>query len=226
MQDHLIPKASIQRLALYLRQLEQFQRSGETTVSSSALGEALGLTDAQVRKDLTYFGQFGHPGIGYDVGELIPSLRRILGIDRTWNVALVGVGNLGMALLHYRGFREQGFHVVSVFDQDPKKIHKEVNGLTILPIHALPEEVRKRDIRLGLICVPAESAQDVATALAEAGIGGILNFAPTRVAVPDAVSLCSVDLALELERLSFQVVRHAQPHVTPFSQDGNAATGF
>lgn len=213
MQVQLIPKASIQRLALYLRQLEQFQRSGERTVSSSALGESLGLTDAQVRKDLTYFGQFGHPGIGYDVAELIPNLRQILGIDRTWNVALVGVGNLGRALLHYRGFREQGFHIVAIFDSDARKVNTEANGLVIQSMGDLPVEVKRKDIRLGLVCVPAESAQDVASALAEAGVGGILNFAPTSVSVPDAVSLCSVDLALELERLSFQVVRNAQRQI-------------
>ena len=131
MQNQAIPKASIERLTLYLRRLGRLYAAGQKTVSSSALGEALGLTDAQVRKDLTYFGQFGHPGIGYNIAELVPKLREILGVDRAWNVALVGVGNLGRALLQYRGLREQGFEIVAIFDQDPEKVDVEFNGLVV-----------------------------------------------------------------------------------------------
>jgi len=210
MPDRTIPKASVQRLALYLRQLEKLHGAGQETVSSSSLGESLGLTDAQVRKDLTYFGQFGHPGIGYDVGELARSLRKILGADRTWNVALVGMGNLGRALLHYRGLREQGFLVAGVFDRDPEKIGRKENGLAIQPVDDLAETVREEDIKLGIICVPAESAEEVASLMADAGIEGILNFAPVSLAVPKQVKLCSVDLGLELELLSFQVVRNSE----------------
>jgi len=168
------------------------------------------LTDAQVRKDLTYFGQFGHPGIGYDVTDLIPSLRKILGIDRTWNVALVGFGNLGRALLNYKGLKEQDFRIVVIFDNDPDKIGEKENGLVVRSINELQAEVKDKDVRLGLICVPASAAQEVADVLVKAGISGILNFAPTILNVSAEVPLCSVDLALELERLSFQVV-HSQP---------------
>tara|TARA_B100001013_G_scaffold342687_1_gene269057 strand:- start:830 stop:1501 length:672 start_codon:yes stop_codon:yes gene_type:complete len=209
-QEQGIPEASVQRLVLYLRQLEQLQRLGQKTVSSSALGTSLGLTDAQVRKDLTYFGQFGHPGIGYDVADLIPSLRKILGIDRTWNVALVGFGNLGRALLNYRGLKEQDFRIVAIFDNDPDKIGEKENGLVVRPINELQAEVKDKNVRLGLICVPANAAQETADVLVKAGISGILNFAPTILNVSAEVPLCSVDLALELERLSFQVV-HSQP---------------
>ncbi|MDA0839524.1 MAG: redox-sensing transcriptional repressor Rex [Planctomycetota bacterium] len=207
MQNQTIPKASIERLTLYLRRLERLHVAGQKTISSSALGEALGLTDAQVRKDLTYFGQFGHPGIGYNIAELVPKLREILGLDRLWNVALVGVGNLGRALLHYKGLREQGFEIVAIFDQDPEKVGDRVNGLIVESSEELAFTIEKLDIELGLICVPAEAAQDVANALAETGIKGILNFAPFSIFVPERISLCSVDLALELEQLSFQVIR-------------------
>ena len=209
-QEQGVPEASVQRLVLYLRQLEQVQRLGQKTVSSSALGTSLGLTDAQVRKDLTYFGQFGHPGIGYDVADLIPSLRKILGIDRTWNVALVGFGNLGRALLNYKGLKEQDFRIVVVFDNDPDKIGETEAGLVVRPINDLQAEVKDKDARLGLICVPASAAQEVADVMVKAGINGILNFAPTILNISADVPLCSVDLALELERLSFQVV-HSQP---------------
>jgi redox-sensing transcriptional repressor len=208
MQNQAIPKASIERLTLYLRRLERLHTTGQKTLSSSALGEALGLTDAQVRKDLTYFGQFGHPGIGYNIAELVPKLREILGVDRDWNVALVGVGNLGRALLHYKGLREQGFEIVSIFDQDPEKVGDKVNGLIVKSTEELAFTVKNLGIELGLICVPAEAAQDVANALAETGIKGILNFAPSSISVPESISLCSVDLALELEQLSFQVIRN------------------
>jgi len=207
MQEQAIPKASIERLALYLRRLQRLHAAGQQTVSSSALGAALGLTDAQVRKDLTYFGQFGHPGIGYDTAELVPKLREILGVDRVWNVALVGVGNLGRALLHYKGLREQGFQIVAIFDQDPEKVDAEMNGLVVQSTKELAVAVENLEIELGLICVPADAAQDVANALAESGIKGILNFAPSAISVPERISLCSVDLALELEQLSFQVIR-------------------
>jgi len=207
MQNQAIPKASIERLTLYLRRLERLHAAGQKTLSSSALGEALGLTDAQIRKDLTYFGQFGHPGIGYNIAELVPKLREILGVDRAWNVALIGVGNLGRALLHYKGLREQGFEIVAVFDQDPEKVGDKVNGLIVKSTEELAFTVKNLGIELGLICVPAEAAQDVANALAETGIKGILNFAPSSISVPERISLCSVDLALELEQLSFQVIR-------------------
>src|SRR5271170_5200672 len=129
-----IPNPAVRRLSLYLRQLETFKRKDRRTVSSKQLGEALHLTDAQVRKDLAYFGQFGHPGIGYRVDELIGQVKRILGTDKTWNVLLVGAGNLGRALGAYRGFNAKGFNLVAVFDNDPAKVGKKLGQFTVLPL--------------------------------------------------------------------------------------------
>src|SRR5258705_9599709 len=137
--EKLAPKAVVGRVSLYLRQLETFGRQGHTTISSSQLGSALGINDAQVRKDLAFFGQFGYPGIGYRIEELSQALRRILGIDRVWPSALIGLGNLGRALLKYRGFRNRGFHIIALFDNDPKKVGQTHDGLTVQPIDALPQ---------------------------------------------------------------------------------------
>src|SRR5215218_4774480 len=136
-----VPNPAVRRLSLYLRQLEALHRAGRTTISSKQLGESLGLTDAQVRKDLAYFGQFGHPGIGYRVDDLIGQVRRILGTDKTWNVLLVGAGNLGRALLAYRGFDQKGFRLVAVFDADPSKIGKKHGPFNIQAMAELAETV-------------------------------------------------------------------------------------
>jgi redox-sensing transcriptional repressor len=203
-----IPAPAVRRLSLYLRQLEALWRSDHRTVSSKQLGTALKLTDAQVRKDLAYFGQFGHPGIGYNVEELIARIRRILGTDRTWNVLLVGAGHLGMALSAHRGFNRKGFRIVAVFDTDRAKIGQAVpslEGVRIQPIAEIGTAVRDKDIRLAIIAVPAEAAQDIADRLLAAGIRGLLNFAPVSLDVRSAVAVSSVDLAVQLEQLSFQV---------------------
>jgi redox-sensing transcriptional repressor len=200
-----IPDPAVRRLSLYLRQLETFKRKERRTISSKQLGESLGLTDAQVRKDLAYFGQFGHPGIGYRVDELIGQVKRILGTDKVWNVVLVGAGNLGRALGAYRGFNAKGFNVVSVFDNDPGKIGKKLGAFTVQPLSEMPASVQKHAIRLGIIGVPADAAQDVADQLIAAGIRGLLNFAPVSLSVPRDVALSSVDVAVQLEQLSFQV---------------------
>ena len=164
-----------------------------------------GFTDAQVRKDLAYFGHFGYPGIGYRCQELIEAIRRILGTDREWTVAMVGVGNLGQALLGYRGFASQGFRVIAAFDSDPAKAGRSVNGVPVFPLDHLGQMVREREIPLGLIAVPAPSAQLAADQLVEAGVAGILNFAPVTLSLPEHVSLVGVDLATELEQLCFSV---------------------
>jgi len=203
-----IPAPAVKRLSLYLRQLEAFRAVDRKTVSSRELGASLGLSDAQVRKDFAYFGQFGHPGIGYRVPELIQRVRQILGTDKTSNVLLVGAGNLGRALLAYRGFARRGFEVKAVFDADPNKIGQCVpgdGGLIIQPVSEMPEKVRTESIRTGILAVPAEAAQTVADAMTAAGIRGILNFAPTMLRVGPEVSVSSVDLAVHLEQLSFQV---------------------
>jgi redox-sensing transcriptional repressor len=201
----LIPDPAVKRLSLYLRQLEAFQRKDRRTISSKQLGESLGLTDAQVRKDLAYFGQFGHPGIGYRVDDLIAQVRRILGTDKTWNVLLIGAGNLGRALMAYRGFQNKGFELVAVFDNDASKLGRKMGNFTVQPLAELRETIRAHGIRLAIMTVPAEVAQDVADQLVEAGIRGLLNFAPVSLQLPQHVAVNSVDLAVSLEQLSFQV---------------------
>jgi redox-sensing transcriptional repressor len=199
------PNPAVRRLSLYLRQLEAFLKVDRRTVSSKQLGESLGLTDAQVRKDLAYFGQFGHPGIGYRVPELITQLRHILGTDKIWNVLLVGAGNLGRALVTYRGFDSKGFRLAAVFDNDPAKIGKKHGELIIQPMANLAATMKTESIRLAILAVPAEAAQSAADQLVAAGIRGLLNFAPVSLQVPPEVALNAVDVAVQLEQLSFQV---------------------
>jgi len=203
----MAPKAVVGRVSLYLRQLEAYQRQGCTTVSSSQLGGPLSIKNAQVRKDLAFFGQFGHPGIGYRIDELIDALRHILAIDRDWPLALVGLGNLGRALLRYRGFRSRGFHIVALFDNDESKIGLSYDGLLVEPIESLRKVVAMRKIRLGILAVPAEAAQRVTDLLVASGVRGILNFAPVPLSVPPHVNLVGVDLSIQLENLAYKVQR-------------------
>jgi len=200
-----IPNPAVRRLSLYLRQLEDFQRKDRRTVSSKQLGESLRLTDAQVRKDLAYFGQFGHPGIGYKVEDLILELRKILGTDRIWNVLLVGAGNIGRALSAYRGFGAKGFQVVAVVDNDPAKVGRKLGSFVIQPLTQIPDLVQKHGVRLAIMAVPADSAQEVADQLVAAGVRGLLNFAPLSLSVPRDVAVNTVDMAVQLEQLAFQV---------------------
>jgi len=201
----LVPNPAVRRLSLYLRQLESWQRKGTVTVSSKQLGDSLGFTDAQVRKDLAYFGQFGYPGVGYRVEEMIGELRHILGTDETWNMVLVGAGNLGRAMLAYRGFEAKGFRIVAVFDADPRKIGKKLATLPIQPLTALKATIVAQSIRLAILAVPADHAEEVADQLVDAGIRGILNFAPVTLTLPPKVAVNSVDVAVQLEQLSFYV---------------------
>lgn len=200
-----IPEPAVRRISLYLRQLESFRQKQRKTVSSKQLSQALALTDAQVRKDLGYFGQFGHPGIGYRVDELILKLRQILGTDHVWNVVLVGAGNLGRALMAYRGFEAKGFKLAAVFDSDKRKAGKREGDFVIQPLSALAATVKKLEVKVAIVAVPAEAAQDVADELVEAGVAGILNFAPAPITVPPRVTVNSVDLAVQLEQISFGV---------------------
>jgi redox-sensing transcriptional repressor len=203
--SELIPNPAVRRLSLYLRQLESFKRKDRRTISSKQLGESLNLTDAQVRKDLAYFGQFGHPGIGYRVDDLIAHVKKILGTDKVWNVLLVGAGNLGRALMAYKGFNAKGFRLTNVFDAQAAVVGKKVNTFTVQAMSDLEATIQKQQIRLAMIAVPADSAQEVVDQLVAAGIKGILNFAPTSVNVPPHIALNAVDLSVQLEQLSFQV---------------------
>ncbi len=201
-----VPKAVVSRLSLYLRELQHLVRDGRDTTRSSFLGTRLGFTDAQVRKDLAYFGQFGYPGVGYRCEELITAIRKILGTDRGWAVAMVGAGNLGRALLGYKGFGKQGFRIVAVFDVDQELVGTDIEGVSVYHLDSLSEVVSQNNIKLGMIAVPATVAQSVADRLVETGIEGIVNFAPVTISLPEAVRLVGVDLAIELEQLTFAVV--------------------
>jgi redox-sensing transcriptional repressor len=213
--DRLAPKAVVGRVSLYLRQLEIFERQAQLRVSSSQLGAALGINDAQVRKDLAFFGQFGSPGVGYPTSDLISALRRILGIDRSWPTAVIGMGNLGRALVRYRGFGNRGFKIVAIYDIDLKKIGQRVARMAIRPLDRLESDVRTLGIGLAVLSVPADAAQSVADRVVGCGIQGILNFAPMPLVVPPSVNVVAVDLSVQLEHLAYKVVNTK----TPFKAD-------
>jgi redox-sensing transcriptional repressor len=201
----VLSRASAARFSLYLRHLETLHHSGVATVSSRQLGEPLGISDAQVRKDLANLGNLGHPGVGYPTADVMAALRRKLGLDREWAVVAVGVGNLARALLRYRGFQQQGFRIKALVDCDPAKVGQQVEGLIVHPLDELPAVVASTGAELGLLTVPSEAAQEVADALVAAGIRGILNFAPVVLRLPSHVRLVAVDLAVQLEQLAFLV---------------------
>ncbi len=198
-----IPRAVIKRLSLYNRQLQQIELRKIEKVSSKELGERLGLNSAQVRKDLAYFGQFGVPGFGYYVSDLRRNIRKILGTDREIRVALVGVGNLGTALLSYGGFARQGFRILAGFDNARRKTGSEKNKVPIYDIANLEEKIHEHAIDIAILAVPADVAQDIANRLVATGITAILNFVPTRLIVPPHVKVHYVDLSIEIESLSF-----------------------
>jgi len=205
-----IPEMTVRRLSVYTRCLLQLEEDGVKTVSSQELADRFNLNSAQVRKDLAYFGEFGVRGIGYYVSGLKAELQKILGLDREWQVALVGFGNLGSALFHYKGFARQGFRIAAIFDDDPGKGSKTVDGVSILPLRELPREAKARNLQLAIVAVPAESAQIVIEKLAAAGIKAILNFEPGRIKVAKDARLKNVDLSIELETLSFYLAQGAR----------------
>ena len=202
-----VPKAVVARLSLYLRELQQLVNDDKRTVSSQVLGTRLGVTGAQVRKDFTYFGQFGYPGVGYRCDELISEIKRILGTDKTWPVALIGCGNLGQALLGYRGFEKQGFEVVAAFDISPHLIGTKLAGLTVQDIAELPDWVAEKNISLVILAVPADAANEAVEVIVRSGVTGILNFAPVTLKLPKRIRVVGVDLAIELEQLAFGVAK-------------------
>ena len=198
-----IAESTVRRLSLYLRFLEEFEEQGIQTVSSEALAARGGTTSAQVRKDLSFFGSFGKRGLGYSVAELVTRLRDILGLRRTYRVAVIGAGKMGSALAQYRGFTQRGFHIAAVYDSDPTKTGKVWNGLRVRHARDLERDLSKEQVDIAIIVTPAESAQGVAERLVRAGVRAILNFAPVRLDVPDSVTVKNVNMALELEALSF-----------------------
>ena len=204
----LAPEASVARLSLYVRELTRLEAQRTGFISSKRLAQQLGLTDAQVRRDLSLFGQFGTSGRGYEIHRLRSRLTTILGVaGRTWHVALAGVGNLGSALLAYRGFRERGFLFRVAMDADPAKIGQTIQGVPVMAAQRLPDVVRAYQIHIGLIAVPIEAAQMVCDQFIEGGVRAIVNFAPVHLDVPPSVWLRVVDLATELESLAFYLAR-------------------
>jgi redox-sensing transcriptional repressor len=204
-----IPEATVARLPVYLRSLLEVEADGQTTVSSERLAEMAGVNAAKVRKDLSYLGSYGTRGVGYDVEYLLFQMQRELGLTHDWPVAIVGVGNLGQALANYGGFSERGFPVRALVDADPSRVGTRLGDIAIDDVADLPQIVADRGIAIGVIATPAVAAQEVAEQLVEAGVRSILNFAPAVLSVPDGVSLRKVDLATELQILSFYQQRRA-----------------
>jgi len=198
-----ISDSTVRRLALYLRFLEQSAAQGLTTISSADLAQRGGTTPAQVRKDLSFFGSFGKRGLGYSVPELAGRIRDILGLKRKHRVVLVGAGKMGGALLHYQGFRQHGFDVAAIYDRDPKKVGSRWNGLVVRDIRHMEVDLKKEPVEIAILVTPAEAAQEVADRLVRAGVKAILNFAPVQLHVPQDVAVQTVNMALELETLSF-----------------------
>ena len=203
-----VPEACVTRLSLYARELALLEIQGKGFVSSRWLAQQLGLTDAQVRRDLSYFGQFGVSGKGYNVRVLHGRLTGILGVSgRTWNLALAGIGNLGSALLAHKGFRERGFLFRIAVDTDPAKVGQTVEGLTVSAADRLTALVREHKVHIGVIAVPAAAAQNVCDHLLQGGVRSIMNFAPVRLETGTGARVRSVDLALEMESLAFHLAR-------------------
>ncbi len=198
-----ISESTVRRLALYLRYLEQSEGQGLATISSQELAKRGGTTSAQVRKDLSFFGSFGKRGLGYSVAELGTKIRDILGLQRNYRVVLVGAGKIGGALVAYQGFRQRGFNVAAIYDRDPKKIGARWNGLVVRDIKHLEADLKKEPTDIAIVSTPAEAAQDVVDRLVKMGVKAILNFAPAQLNVPADVTLKSVNMALELETLSY-----------------------
>ncbi len=202
-----IPEVTISRLSLYLRCLSELEEEGVEVVSSAELGKRCGINPAQIRKDLAYFGEFGTRGVGYYVKDLKEDIKRIMGLDRVWEVALVGVGNLGKALLSYQGFKRHGFRISVAFDKvlDEERRNAIPEGCELYHADEMEEIIKKKRIKLAIIAVHFSEAQKVADALVRAGVKGILNFAPVRLTVPKGIVVRHIDLGVELEVLTFFV---------------------
>src|SRR3990172_2253870 len=198
-----IPDIVVGRLPVYLRALSRMAQDGQQITSSKELGERLGISSAQIRKDLSHFGEFGKQGTGYQIQFLVEQIQRILKVESEWAVALVGLGDLGRALAHYKGFADRGFRITAIFDNDPEKIGADINGLMVMDSANMIAEIRSRGLRVAMLAVPAEKAQDVANQLVEAGIKGILNYAPINLTAPKEVRVQYIDPVTHLQRMTF-----------------------
>lgn len=226
-----ISESTVRRLSLYLRLLRETQPTGKQVLSSRELAERSGTTSAQVRKDLSFFGSFGKRGRGYDVDELERTLARILGLQRRWRVALVGVGQIGSALLGYGDLARRGFDIVAAFDIDGAKVGRHPSGVRVWPLDRLEEVLRSEAVTIGIIATPPDAAEETARRLTDTGVTAILNFAPVKLSTPDAVAVRTMDVALELEGLSFALTSEtgngapdAAETVAPFAAESNGGS--
>ncbi len=198
-----IPDIVIGRLPIYLRAINQLAADGQEITSSHELGNRLGISSAQIRKDLSHFGEFGKQGTGYQVSHLRSALRHILQVDHEWPVVLVGAGDLGHAIVHYGGFVDRGFRIVAVFDNSPAKIGNSVNGLKVQEMSQMAALIREQDIKIAMIAVPGQHAQTVCDLLVEAGVRAILNYAPVTLNVPPKVNVQHIDPVTHLQRMTY-----------------------
>ncbi|MDP2674839.1 MAG: redox-sensing transcriptional repressor Rex [Dehalococcoidia bacterium] len=206
-----IPPVVIDRLPLYTRALSALESEARDVVSSQELGTRLGVTPAQIRKDLSYFGRFGKQGRGYNVRKLLDELQRILGLDRQWRMALVGVGKLGRAILGYEGFAPQGFRIVQAFDTDPTRVGEQLNGLTVKSADELESVLSANPVDVGIVAVPAEIAQSVINTLVKCGVRAILNYAPIAAQVPRGVHLKRIEPVLALQSMTYYLKNSRGP---------------
>ncbi len=205
-----IAESTVRRLSLYLSFLEEIEGRGQTTISSDELAGLGGTTSAQVRKDLSFFGSFGKRGLGYSVPELCVSIREILGLGHKWRVCIVGAGKIGTALAQYEAFSTRGFHVEAIYDSDPAKVGKAVDSLTVRDVARIEQDAAKEGYDIAVLAIPPEFAQGVADRITRAGIKAILNFAPIQLSVPADVTVRTVNMAQELEGLSFALTNRIE----------------
>lgn len=210
--DDRIPEVVIGRLPIYARELAFLVVEKVATISSLELGDRLRVTPAQIRKDLSYFGEFGKQGTGYEVGLLLGEINRILGLDREWPMVMVGVGKLGKAVATYAGFRDQGFRVSAIFDNDPKKIGTTVGTFSVISLEKLGPYVRDNAVTMGIVAVPAEHAQAVVDIMVENGIRGILNYAPISIRTPSNVRVRNIDPIVQLQSITYYLKNLAPTH--------------
>jgi redox-sensing transcriptional repressor len=203
MPNKQIPDIVVGRLPQYLRSLQRMAREGRQVTSSQELGERLGISAAQIRKDLSQFGEFGKQGTGYQISYLIEQLRAILHIDHDWDMAVVGAGGIGLAIVRYRGFTDRGFNVKMVFDNDPSKIGMQIDEFIVQDFNQMTEIIRAAGIKIAMIAVPSNFAQEVATKLVEAGVKAILNYAPISLNVPSEIRVQYIDPSLHLQRMTY-----------------------
>ena len=203
MEDKFVPNIVVGRLPLYLRTLQLMSQEGRRVTSSQELGERLGISAAQIRKDLSQFGEFGKQGTGYNIDYLSDQLRLILHVNKVWDVAVVGIGDVGHALARYQGFSNRGFRIVLLFDNDPQKIGKNVGGFIIQDFSTIVTEIKTAGVQIAMLSVPIDQAQPVTNLLVDAGVRSILNYAPINISVPSGVRVQYIDPVLHLQRMTY-----------------------